>query len=251
LAPQIPVHEQLLERGVITQEQLETARQKQWREGGEIEEHLVGLGYLAEEEMLAFLCREYHYRYLALEDVEIDRQAIHHIPAVIAHTYCLLPVRRAGNALAVAFADPLSREATMALNRVTDLGNSPMSVVPLSSDISTTTSASLGLLIIPPSSLACIPQFPLGLLAEPPKRVRPAGMPSVVPSLCLYNDGLLAVAQSPRARPPTDKQLLGVYILDYLVLGIQHTNRAAFLSMCLSYHLNARQPKRGNTAVRQ
>lgn len=129
LASQIPAYEKLLEKGLITREQFETARQKQWREGGEIEEHLVALGYLAEEQMLAFLCKEYHYRYLALEGVEVDREAIHHIPAAIAHTYCLLPIRRAGNALAVAFADPLSREAMMALNRVTDF-----EIIPFAAD---------------------------------------------------------------------------------------------------------------------
>jgi DNA replication protein DnaC len=121
LASQIPVYERLLETGVITRDQVRTAQEKQWREGGEIEDNLVALGYLTEEEMLAFLCDTYHNRYLKLEDIEIEREAIHHIPAALAHAHSLLPIRRTSNGLAIAFADPLNREAMMALKQVTDL----------------------------------------------------------------------------------------------------------------------------------
>ncbi len=121
LASQIPVYERLLEAEIVTREQVRTAQEKQWREGGEIEDHLVALGYLTEEEMLAFLCDIYHYRYLKLDDIEIEREAIHHIPAALAHAHNLLPIRRTSNGLAIAFADPLNRETMMALKQVTDL----------------------------------------------------------------------------------------------------------------------------------
>ncbi|MFH1010366.1 MAG: DnaA/Hda family protein [bacterium] len=125
----ISVGERLLAKGVITREQLEAAQQKQWNEGGEMEEHLVALGFLSEDEMLAFLCDAFHYRYLRLEEVEIDREAIYHVPAAVAHRYGLLPIRRTGNALAVVMMDPLSTEAMISLKRVTDF-----EIIPFVSD---------------------------------------------------------------------------------------------------------------------
>jgi DNA replication protein DnaC len=116
----ISIGERLLAKGLVTKAQLETAQEKQWRDGGEIEEHLVTRGYLTEEEMVAFLCDAYHFRFLRLEEVEIDREAIHHVPAAVAHGYSVLPIRRTGNTLAVVMADPLSTEAMIALKRVTD-----------------------------------------------------------------------------------------------------------------------------------
>jgi len=116
----ISIGERLLVKGLVTTAQLEAAQEKQWREGGEIEEHLVTLGYLTEENMVAFLCDAYHFRFLRLEEVEVDREAIHHVPAAVAHGYSVLPIRRTGNTLAVVMADPLSTEAMIALKRVTD-----------------------------------------------------------------------------------------------------------------------------------
>jgi chromosomal replication initiation ATPase DnaA len=110
----------LLERTIITPEQYQQATKLQQKSGSALEDCLLELKILSEEDLVAVTREIFQMRFLKLEDVEIDRDAIRHIPAAIAHKYRLIPIRRSGNSLAVVMVDPMDEQAQAALRSVTD-----------------------------------------------------------------------------------------------------------------------------------
>lgn len=110
----------LLEKQVITPEIASEAGRLQTESGKAPEVILVEMGALTEEDLAAFISDATHVRFIKLEEVEIDREAVKHVPAAIAHRHSLIPVRRSGNSLVVALADPTNAEALQALKCVTD-----------------------------------------------------------------------------------------------------------------------------------
>jgi chromosomal replication initiation ATPase DnaA len=110
----------LLEHQIISAEQADTARKRHQETGVSAEQVLVDTGVLTPDDLAVFVGEALHIRYLKLEDVEIDREAVRFIPAAVAHRHKLIPLRRSGNALAVVFADPSNADANIALRAVTD-----------------------------------------------------------------------------------------------------------------------------------
>jgi chromosomal replication initiation ATPase DnaA len=114
------IMEMLLEKQVITPDTAGEVKRLQDETGKAPEQILVELGALTEDDLSVFIGDALQVRYIKLEDVEIDREAVKHVPAAVAHRYLLVPVRRSGNTLVVAFADPANSEAQKALRGVTD-----------------------------------------------------------------------------------------------------------------------------------
>lgn len=110
----------LLEKQILTAEQAEKVSKLQAETGSSTEQTLIDLGMLTEDDLAVFMSDALQVRFLKLEDVEIDREAVKHVPAAVAHAHKLIPLRRSGNALAVVFADPTDAEAMTALRNVTD-----------------------------------------------------------------------------------------------------------------------------------
>jgi chromosomal replication initiation ATPase DnaA len=110
----------LIEKQIITDEQLRQAERRRTESGCSLEQALMDLGILSEGDLLDIYNDAFQVRFLKLEDVEIDREAVRHVPAAVAHKHHLIPVRRSGNVLAVAMADPSNAEALEALHNVTD-----------------------------------------------------------------------------------------------------------------------------------
>ena len=114
--------EMLLSSGIISQEALRSALSEQWERGGTLEEILVERGILTEEQLVQFLTSKFSMlHYLDLKSVDVDMEAVEHIPARIARKYLLIPVRKKGKSLAVAMANPLNREMLAEIKQVTDL----------------------------------------------------------------------------------------------------------------------------------
>ena len=101
----------LLERGVITAQQLEQALEYQKIHGGLLGQTLIQLGSVTEEAMALALTAQYGFPYLPLENYEIDEGVAAVIPEQIARQYCLMPIDRIGNALTLAMADPTNVQA--------------------------------------------------------------------------------------------------------------------------------------------
>ena len=105
------IGELLLERGVITQAQLEQALTRQKAQGGLLGQVLVHLGFVTEEEVALALTAQYGFPFLPLENYEIDEAIIAAVPVQVARQYCLIPIDRIGNALTLAMADPSNTQA--------------------------------------------------------------------------------------------------------------------------------------------
>jgi len=105
------IGEVLLERGVITQKELERALAHQKERGGLMGQVLIELGFVTEEEIALALTAQYGFPYLPLENYEIDEALTGLVPQEVARQYCLIPIDRIGNALTLAMADPSNVQA--------------------------------------------------------------------------------------------------------------------------------------------
>lgn len=101
----------LVERGVITADQLNQALEKQRKSGTLLGECLVAMGFAREEDVAQALTAQYGFPYLPLKNYEIDPALIKLIPEMLARNYCLIPVDKIGDVLSVAMADPLNTQA--------------------------------------------------------------------------------------------------------------------------------------------
>jgi len=105
------IGELLLERDLITKEQLDAALAVQKEKGGLIGEILIALRYVDESDIALALTSQYGFPYLPLESYEISPEIIEIIPENLARQYLLLPIDKFGNNLSIAMSNPLNREA--------------------------------------------------------------------------------------------------------------------------------------------
>ena len=103
--------EVLLERGVISHEQLDQALAHQQAQGGLMGQILIQLGFTTEEEVALALTAQYGFPYLPLDNYELDSSLTEVIPEELARRYLLIPIDRIGNALTLAMADPSNVKA--------------------------------------------------------------------------------------------------------------------------------------------
>ncbi|MFH1771589.1 MAG: hypothetical protein ABH872_02125 [Candidatus Omnitrophota bacterium] len=111
----------LVEKGIITKDQLDKALEIQSKAGGLIGETLVKLGFANEEAIAQCLARQYGFAFLPLENYEITQEILQLIPKNVASHYCLIPLDKIGNTLTVSMANPLNTEAVEDLEDLTKL----------------------------------------------------------------------------------------------------------------------------------
>jgi type IV pilus assembly protein PilB len=125
--------ELLIERGILTQRQLEKALMVQRERGGLIGELIVELGFAKEEDIAQALTVQYGFPYLPLTNYEISSDIAAIIPARVARQYMLIPVDKIGNNVSVAMSNPLNVQAIEDLELLT--GCNIQTFVSTSSDI--------------------------------------------------------------------------------------------------------------------
>lgn len=104
--------ELLIERGVITEDQLQKAViSKKQRSDFLIGEILIELGFVKEEDIAQTLTAQYGFPFLPLSNYEIGTEVIDIIPARIARQSMLVPIDKIGNNLTVAMSNPLDVQA--------------------------------------------------------------------------------------------------------------------------------------------
>ena len=91
---------------LITQEQLQQALVEQKNSNEKLGSILVRLGYLNEDQLIGFLSRQYGIPSITLSQLDIDPEVLKLVSAPIARKYEVLPIRRIGNTLTLAMADP-------------------------------------------------------------------------------------------------------------------------------------------------
>lgn len=112
----------LLAEGLITQEQLEQALQKQLElPGHHLGEILIDLGLCNSEQIQTALATKLGIPFVSLDEFEIKARTLNIIESDIAMNYNLLPLALAGNHLIVAMENPLDQEAIELLQMKTNL----------------------------------------------------------------------------------------------------------------------------------
>ncbi|OIO00272.1 hypothetical protein AUJ67_06320 [Candidatus Desantisbacteria bacterium CG1_02_49_89] len=97
--------ETLIEKKVITQEQLNAALESSKKQGGTLGQALVKLDFVKEEVMSRELSEFYGIPYLKLSDYEVDSVVLSIIPEELVRKYQVLPLDRVGKTITVAIAD--------------------------------------------------------------------------------------------------------------------------------------------------
>lgn len=103
-----PLGESLVEKGLLTKEQLKQAQGEEKKTGKPLKEVLVKLGLISEEELVNFMSGELHVPYVDLSSYLIKPEVIKLVPEATARKYKLIPLHKIGNSLTVAMVDPLN-----------------------------------------------------------------------------------------------------------------------------------------------
>lgn len=103
----ILIGEMLIEKGVITSEQLEIGLREQKKAGSFICTTLVKLGFAPEEKIFNILSQKLNVPYVKLKDRDIEPLIIQKVPAKFANHYKVIPIEYQDNALIIAMANPL------------------------------------------------------------------------------------------------------------------------------------------------
>ena len=101
----------LIERGMITHEQLNDALKFQKEKGFLLGEALIVLKYATEEDIVQALTCQYGFPYLPLSNYEITAEVAAVVPVNVCVQHCLIPVDKIGKSLTLAMANPLNVQA--------------------------------------------------------------------------------------------------------------------------------------------
>ncbi|RKY30408.1 MAG: hypothetical protein DRP74_07100 [Candidatus Omnitrophota bacterium] len=114
------IGELLIERGLITQKQLDIALEKLKKNGGYLSQHLIAMGFVSEEDIAVCLSNQYNFAYLPLKNYTIPPGILDTIPLKWIKIYTLIPIDKIGNILSVAMADPLNEGVIQMLQQITN-----------------------------------------------------------------------------------------------------------------------------------
>jgi type IV pilus assembly protein PilB len=101
-----PIGELLVREKLISLGQLQKALEEQRKVGGRLNEHLVRLGYIKDDQLAAFIGKQFSVPAVDLATQGPDSEAVKLLPAEICHKHNLIPIKRNGQTLVVAIADP-------------------------------------------------------------------------------------------------------------------------------------------------
>jgi len=102
------IGELLLEKGLISPQQLEEGLKEQALSGRRLGEILVDRGRITEEQLIDTVSERLSIPRISLPSMVIDPQVIRRVSVELARRYTLIPIFEIGNALTLAMADPLN-----------------------------------------------------------------------------------------------------------------------------------------------
>lgn len=98
----------LLNKNLITPEQLDICLQEKNKTGESLGRVLVRKGFLKEEDLMKILSEQLNIPYVELKNISIDLSAIKKVPAKLAFHYKVIPIKFEDNKLVIASADPFN-----------------------------------------------------------------------------------------------------------------------------------------------
>ncbi len=100
----------LVQKQVITPEDLQKALKEQKNRGTKLGETLMSMGLVSEQKMVEVLTEMLHIDYVELRNIKLDKEAVYLINETIAKQYNLIPIgfdKNNPNILMVAMSDPM------------------------------------------------------------------------------------------------------------------------------------------------
>lgn len=98
----------LIEKGLITEQDLNKALNIQNSSGEKLGEILLKMGVIKEEDLYSALAEIYNVPYVNLEDVAIDSNVVKLVPEYICRRYKVLPLKMDGDRIVVAMSNPVN-----------------------------------------------------------------------------------------------------------------------------------------------
>lgn len=124
----------MVEKGIITAEQLDSAVKEQAKTKEVLGQILVNMGLVSERQLLEVLSQQQGIPFVDLREAKIDPNAIKNVPAKLARHYKVMPLELSSNVLTVAISDPFDMWPLDDLE--TNLGYRVEKVLATSADIS-------------------------------------------------------------------------------------------------------------------
>ncbi|MEW6708576.1 MAG: ATPase, T2SS/T4P/T4SS family [Candidatus Riflebacteria bacterium] len=102
----------MLQKGLLSEDQLEKARNIQAQTLERLENIIVRLGFMSEKQVLDLWAEFLGVSVVDLTNIKVDAKILSLIPEYQAKQYKMIPIKREGNRLTVAMADPFDIMAT-------------------------------------------------------------------------------------------------------------------------------------------
>ncbi len=112
----------LVERGLITEQELDEAIREQKRTGERLDHVLVRLGHVDADRVLEAIGRQFDMPIVDLSELEVDEETLRILPSRLVFKQLCVPIRRLGGTLQVATCDPFELSAFDELRLLTGLG---------------------------------------------------------------------------------------------------------------------------------
>jgi len=116
----------LVADGLLTADQLKKALAEQKGSPEKLGSVLIRLNFVNEDQLIGFLSRQYGVPSITLAQLDIDPEVLKLVPSPIARKYEVIPVRKMGNSLALAMADPTNVFALDDISFMTNLQVLPL-----------------------------------------------------------------------------------------------------------------------------
>ncbi|MBI4490041.1 MAG: type IV-A pilus assembly ATPase PilB [Deltaproteobacteria bacterium] len=100
------IAELLVRGGVVTREQLKEGLEKEKKNGSNLIQELVRLGFTTEDQITHFLAKQFGIEKIELDSDAIEESVFKLVPPRLVQKHQILPLRLIGSTLTVAMADP-------------------------------------------------------------------------------------------------------------------------------------------------
>jgi general secretion pathway protein E/type IV pilus assembly protein PilB len=117
----VSIGQTLVDRGLLSPEQLHKASELQQREGLRLDRAVVQLGFMTERSMLDILAEQLHLTIVDLEEITIDNQTLKSLPPRFVYRKRLVPISRENGTLRVATSDAFDNYVLDEIRLVTGL----------------------------------------------------------------------------------------------------------------------------------
>ncbi len=97
----------LVDRKIITVEQLDEAIREQKKSGGFLGNILLKMGYVEEDKLFPVIAEQLDVEYVKLKNMQVEPEVIEKVPAKFASHYKLIPIDFSDNILTIAVTNPL------------------------------------------------------------------------------------------------------------------------------------------------